>query len=268
MAYPEWESGTSYPIGSIVAYNNLTYIATGYHDPANFDPPNVEMGTDPFNPIFLTQRGWTIYATLPTGYSPSAYILSTAILTRKLDFNDDYVFGGQFAPGPYGDDQGISKQEYAGSVNNPTTPCPASKCDVNLNDIRGSLYGSNGQFLFDGELINPVLSPSGLYYIDGPLNPDGESNTLYVWWCNQSPSRFRRSIKIYAIIGYDDVTGDPIIDEKTIVPNDDNYNVGFSTGIMNWRAPGNESAQFVSIPAPGSQVVPELLGAFEIDGND
>lgn len=267
MFYPTWDNATSYPVGSIVSFNGLLYLATLYHNPASTTEPNVEMGTNPSAPVFFgSQRSWTIYGALPPGYSPSPFILTTAILTRKLDPNDDYDFGGQFAPGIYGDDQGISKQEYAGSVNNPTTPCPASKCDVNLNDIRGSIYGSNAQYIY--ELFNPVLSSTGDYYINGPLNPDGETNTLYVWWATQSPSRFRRSITINAQTGYDEFTFEPINETETFVPDDNTYSVGGSYDMRRWIAPGNQSATFVSMAMPGVSFVPVLLNAYEIAPND
>jgi hypothetical protein len=259
MFYPTWDNATSYPVGSIVSFNGLLYEATFYHNPASTLEPNVEMGAHPTDPIFLTQRSWIIYGALPAGYSPSPFVLAPHILIRQVDFNEHYDLSAQFAPGPYGDDQGISKQEYAGSINYPTTPCPAAKCVVSLSHLGGPIYGTNFQLV--KTLYNPVLAPSGTYYIDGPSNPEGETNTLYVWWGIQSPNCFRRSVKLFADTGEVDGSGNPIIEEQTFTPTDNTYSVGPATPIE-WFAPGNQSVTFSSLPGPA------LLNAFEIAGND
>lgn len=258
MSYPQWDNSTSYPVGSIVWFNGLLYEATLYHNPASTLEPNVEMGAHPTQPIFLTQRSWTIYGVLPTGYSQSPFVLAPRILIRQVDPQDHYVLNAQFAPGPYGDDQGISKQEYAGSPNNPTTPCPAAKCVATLEHLAGSIYGT--QFGLIKTLYNPVLAPSGTYYIDGPDKPVGESNTLYVWWSVSSPSVFRRSVKLYCAT-VDDYY-DPVMLEETFVPTDNDYNVGMATPIE-WFAPGNQSVSFSS-----NHPILDLQNAFEIEGND
>jgi hypothetical protein len=215
------------------------------------------MGAHPTEPIFLTQRSWTIYGVLPTGYSPSPFVLGPAILIRQVDPNEHYVLNAQFAPGPYGDDQGISKQEYAGSINYPTTPCPAAKCVASLSRLAGAIYGTSFQLV--KTLYNPVLAPSGTYYIDGPDNPEGETNSLYVWWATQSPSCFRRSVKLFC--GTFDEFYDPLMLEETFTPTDNTYSVGAATPIE-WFAPGNQSVIFSST-RPMS-----LENAFDIAGND
>lgn len=257
MAYPAWDDATSYPVGSIVTFNNLTYIATSYHNPASTEAPNVEMGTDPYNPIFESQRAWTIYATLPPGYQPSQFGLSPHILIKKIDYQDDYVYFGQYAPGPYGNDQGYSTQHFAGSPNNPSTPCPAAKCLVSIYAASGHIYGTSFQLV--KTLFNPVLAPSGTYYIDGPAKPDGETNTLYVWWGIQSPSCFRRSVKLFCITIND--LYEPVMLEETFTPTDNDYNVGSSTPIE-WFAPGNQSVTFTSTHGL------DLQNAYEVAEND
>jgi len=225
MAYPEWESGTSYPVGSIVSYNNLEYIATQYHDPANFDPPNVEMGTDPYNPIFLTQRGWTIHATLPAGYSPTPYALGTNLLIRQVDVNDWYDgYNAQYAPSPYND--ATSLQVYAGSLNNPTIPCPANQCILMVTN--GVYTNSPGQFT--RILLNPVKPPGYTYYINGPMKPDGETNVLHHWWQFPSTYMFCRSVTFQC-----EEDGVPV--SKTINPTDDNYTN--MTTPLEWYTPSN-----------------------------
>lgn len=233
MSYPQWDNATSYPVGSIVWFNNLLYQATQYHNPANFDPPNVEMGIDPFNPIFLTQRGWTIYATLPTGYSPSQFVPDTNLLIKQQDINDRYVYFGQYAPGPYG--EGESSQRYAGSLNNPTTPCPADKCISMLSTSGpgGLTYGNT--FNVTKTLVNPIKPPGYTYYIDGPLNPYPDPNTLYVWWEFTATYCFRRPVTLTCDC-------DGVIQNQTFTPTDDNYTT-MSTPVE-WYTPGNASATF------------------------
>ena len=233
MAYPAWDNATSYPIGSIVTYNNLTYIATGYHDPANFDPPNVEMGTDPFNPIFLTQRGWTLYATLPTGYNPSQFVPDTNLLIKQQDINDRYVYLGQYAPGPYG--EGESYQRYAGSLNNPTTPCPADKCISTIVTSGPGGFAYANTFNITKQLVNPIKPPGYTYYIDGPLNPYPDPNTLYVWWEFNATYCFRRPVTLTCDC-------DGVIQNQTFTPTDNNYTT-MSTPVQ-WYTPGNASATF------------------------
>ena len=262
MSYPTWDDATSYPINSIVWFNNLLYQATFYHDPANTDKPNVEMGLHPYDPAFYgSQRGWVIYGVLPPGYSPSPIVLSAFRLIKKIDPYDDYTIGS-VDTGPYG--EGISEQHFSGSINNPTIPCPANQCGPVLEHLSGSIYGASFGFMY--ELVNPVLAPSGDYYINGPLNEPGEPNTLYVWWSVRSPSLFRRSVKLFAELGTDEF-GHLIIGEQTFTPTDDTYNVGASTPIQ-WYAPGNQSVTFTSIPAPTEEIAPILLSAYEIDGNN
>lgn len=231
MSYPQWDNATSYPVGSIVWFNNLLYQATGYHDPASTLAPNVEMGTDPFNPIFLSQRSWTLYATLPTGYSPSQFIPTTSILIKQQDINDRYVFFGQYAPSPYG--YGESSQRYAGSSNNPTTPCPADKCISMLVTGSGLTYGDG--FNVTKILVNPVKPPGYTYYISGPYNPYPDPNTLYVWWEFASTYCFRRPVVLTCEC-------DGVIQNQTFTPTDDNYTTMATP--VEWYTPGNASATF------------------------
>lgn len=247
MAYPEWESGISYPVGSIVTYNDLTYEATQYHDPANFDPPNVEMGTDPVNPIFETQRGWTIYAATALPY----YFAKNNVLIKHQDNNDDYVYFGQYAPGPYINDA-QSIQYFAGSPNNPTTPCPADKC---ITMVEGPAYQDG--FAIVRELINPIKPAGYTYYISGPSNypsPD----TLYVWWGAASTYCFRRQVTLTCAVS--DLDGNITIENKSFTPSDDNYNLVYSTGIE-WCTPGNVSTTFSFVGYHG-------FVSYDIEGND
>jgi hypothetical protein len=230
VSYPQWDSAVSYPVGSIVWFNNLLYQATQYHDPASSLAPNVEMGTDPFNPIFLTQRSWTLYATLPTGYNPSQFVPDTNLLIKQQDINDRYVLFGQYAPGPYG--EGESSQRYAGSSNNPTTPCPADKC-ISMVAASGGVYGN--LFAVTKTLVNPVKPPGYTYYIDGPLNPYPDPNTLCVWWEFNATYCFRRPVVLTCDC-------DGVIQNQTFTPTDDNYTT-MSTPVE-WYTPGNASVTF------------------------
>jgi hypothetical protein len=231
MSYPQWDNATSYPVGSIVWFNNLLYQATGYHDTASTLAPNVEMGTDPFNPIFLSQRSWTLYATLPTGYSPSQFAPDTNILIKQQDINDRYVFFGQYAPSPYG--FGESSQLYAGSSNNPTTPCPADKCISMLATGSGFTYANT--FNITKQLVNPVKPPGYTYYISGPYNPYPDPNTLYVWWEFNATYCFRRPVVLTCEC-------DGVIQNQTFTPTDDNYTTMATP--VEWYTPGNASATF------------------------
>jgi len=189
------------------------------------------MGTDPFNPIFLSQRSWTLYATLPTGYAPSQFIPTTSILIKQQDINDRYVFYGQYAPSPYG--YGESSQRYAGSSNNPTTPCPADKCISMLVTGSGLTYGDG--FNVTKILVNPVKPPGYTYYIDGPYNPYPNPNTLYVWWEFASTYCFRRPVVLTCEC-------DGVIQNQTFTPTDDNYTTMATP--VEWYTPGNASATF------------------------
>ena len=256
MAYPAWDSGTSYPVNSIVSFNGLLYIATFYHDPANTDPPNVETGLHPSQPaLFGLQRSWTLYSTLPTGYSASAFVPDVNILTKPIDPNDQYNYIGATVPGIYGNDQGVAQDYYTGTPNAPTSPCPANKCILMTASTNGSVYGNGFQEI--RAIINPVLGPGG-YYIDGPTN-DPASDTLYVWWGIQAAYGFRRSVTLYCDTF--DSSPSPILKTQTFTPTDNNYNVGAATPIE-WYAPGNESMTFTGY------ISFTLYSAYEIDGND
>lgn len=256
MAYPAWDSGTSYAVGSIVSFNGLLYIATFYHDPANTDAPNVETGLHPSQPaLFGLQRSWTIYSTLPTGYSASNFLPDVNILTKPIDPNDQYNFLGATVPGIYGNDQGIAQDYYPGTPNAPTSPCPVNKCILMVTTTNGPVYGNGFQEI--KTIFNPVLGPGG-YYIAGPTN-DPDPDTLYVWWGIQATYGFRRSVTLYCDT-FDD-SPSPILLTQTFTPTDDNYNVGPATPIE-WYAPGNESMTFTGY------ISFTLYSAYEIDGND
>jgi hypothetical protein len=258
MFYPQWNNTTSYPVGAVVVYNGLLYQATYYHNPSSTAAPNVEMGTDPSDPTFYgSQRAWTPYATLPAGGGPSPFVPTTNILTRQIDPSDDYNLGGEFAPGVYGNDQGYSRQEYAGSYNNPTTPCPANECILMIGSNASLIYGNSFQLI--KELLNPYKPAGSSYYVSGPMNAPGTVNTLYVWWGIQAAYCFRRSVKLYCET--EDASGNVSMVNSTFTPTDDNYNVGPSTPIQ-WFAPGNESVIFSSYNGF------TLQNAFEIAPND
>jgi hypothetical protein len=258
MFYPQWNNTTSYPVNSIVVYNGLLYQATYYHNPASTAEPNVEMGTDPYDPTFFgSQRAWTLYATLPAGGGPTPFVPTTNILVRQVDPNDQYSLMGQYAPGVYGNDQGYSTQEYAGSVNNPTIPCPADKCVVAVSSNASGIYGNAFQLV--KELVNPYKPAGSSYYISGGLNPPGTLNTLYVWWGIQAAFCFRRSVKLYCETT--DALGNTSIVDNTFVPSDNEYNVGLSTPIQ-WFEPGNQSVTFTSYSGFS------LQNAFDIAPND
>jgi hypothetical protein len=255
MPYPVWDNSTSYPVNTIVSFNGLLYIATFYHNPASNSPPNVETGLHPSNPgLFGLQRSWTLYSTLPTGYSASDYVPDVNILTKPVDVNDQYNFLGATVPGIYGNDQGIAQDYYPGTPNATTTPCPANKCILMVTN--GLVYGNSFQEI--RSIMNPVLGPSG-YYIDGPTNYPA-IDTLYVWWGIQAAYGFRRTVTLYC--DTIDSSGNPLLQTKTFTPTDDNYNVGPSTPI-GWYAPGNESTTFTSYSG-----VFTLHSAYEIDAND
>ena len=255
MPYPVWNNVTSYPIGSIVSFNNLLYIATAYHNPASTTAPNVEMGTDPSFPIFGSQRSWTLYSTLPTGYLDSVFVPDRNILTKPVDFNDQYSLDGADVPGIYGNQYGIAKDYYIGTPNNPTIPCPANQCISMVATSSGPIYSSGYQEI--RTIINPVLGPGG-YYIDGPSNYPS-TDTLYVWWGIQAAHAFRRNVTLYCDTF--DSTPSPILQTQTFTPTDDNYNVGAATAI-GWYAPGNQSVTVTGY------IGFTLYSAFEIAVND
>jgi len=255
MSYTVWNNVTSYPVNTIVSFNELLYIATFYHDPASTAAPNVETGLHPSNPgLFGLQRSWTLYSTLPTGYSASDFVPDVNILTKPVDVNDQYFFLGATVPGIYGNDQGIAQDYYQGTSNNPTTPCPANKCILMVTN--GLVYGNAFQEI--RSIMNPVIGPGG-YYIDGPTNYPA-IDTLYVWWGIQAAYGFRRSVTLYC--DTIDASGNPLLQTQTFTPTDDNYNVGPSTAIA-WYAPGNQSTTFTSYSG-----VFTLYSAYEIDAND
>jgi len=257
MFYPAWDSGTSYAVGSIVSFNGLLYIATFYHDPASTAAPNVETGLHPSNPgLFGLQRSWTLYSTLPTGYLDSVFVPDRNILTKPVDFNDQYSIDGATVPGIYGNDQGVAQDYYIGTPNNPSSPCPANQCISMVATSNGLVYGNSFQEI--RSIMNPVMGPSG-YYIDGPTNYPA-IDTLYVWWGIQAAYGFRRSVTLYC--DTIDASGNPLLQTQTFTPTDDNYNVGPSTAIA-WYAPGNQSTTFTSYSG-----VFTLYSAYEIDAND
>lgn len=251
MVYAQWNDTTSYPVNTIVVYNGLLYQATAYHNTSSTDAPNVEMGTIPFDTFFGSQRAWTLYAT-PNGYGTSQFVPGTSVLKNHQDPNDDYTLSGEFAPGIYGNDQGISNQYYAGSTNNPTTPCPANQCVLTINTQGPGGLAYNSTFGITKTLINPVKPSGYTYYINGPLNTYPDPNTLHVWWEFTAPYCFRRPVIFSA-----DVDG--TINTRTLTPTDDNY-TNFTTPIE-WYTPSNSSVTFNFIFSIG-------YVTFDIDPND
>lgn len=238
MSYPTWSSAVSYSVGSIVWYNNLLYQATQYHDPASTLAPNIETGSDPLNPIFLTQRSWTLYAILPTGYLASEFVPDSNLLIKQQDINDRYVYFGEYAPSPYG--EGESLQRYAGSPNNPTTPCPANQCISMVTTASGNTYANF--FNVTKLLVNPIKPTGYTYYIDGPLNTYPTPNTLYVWWEFSATYCFRRDVVITCEC-------DGVVQNQTFTPTDDNYTTGSTP--VEWYTPGNASVTFSFVSSYG-----------------
>jgi hypothetical protein len=260
MAYPAWDSGTSYAVGSIVSFNNLLYLATFYHNPANTDAPNVAVEPHPSNPaLFGSQRSWTIYSTLPTGYSESPFFLSFRALTSPVE-EDDRYFRSNVVPAIYY--EGTSQEELAGTALVVNNPCPASQCVVALYRGNGFIYGAEGFYAY--ELTNPILAPSGTYYISGPgATGPGEINTLHVWYRTSSPSMFRRNVTLYAKTG-EDGSGDPIITSNTFTPTDNTYR-NADGQLIYWYAPGNEDTTFTAVWPYSPELV---LNAYNIAPND
>lgn len=263
MAYPAWDSGTSYAVGSIVSFNNLLYLATFYHNPANTDAPNVAVEPHPSNPaLFGSQRSWTIYSTLPTGYTASPFYIYTRELIVPLEPNDRY-FRFNEVQGIYGNDQGKSLEELTGTATTVINPCPANKCVTTLNRGNGPIYGTD--FYYSIQLFNPVLDPTGTYYIDGPDNVPGGNNLLYIWWRTSSPSVFRRPVTIHVIEALD-ASGNPIVTTKTFTPTDNTYNTGlYGSTMRQWVAPGNQDVLLTS----GEVGLPYFYEpVYDVDGND
>jgi hypothetical protein len=259
MFYPAWDNATSYPVNSIVSFNGLLYIATFYHDPASTVAPNVETGLHPVYPaLFGLQRSWTLYSTLPTGYTASPFSLSYRVLISPVEENDRY-FRFNEVPGIY--NEGISREELTGTFTNVNSPCPLDKCVVSIDHVSGPIYGTSFSYAYT--LFNPVLAPSGTYYQNGPDNAPGGTNTLYIWWRTSSPSVFQRSVTIYAETGIDP-SGNPVITQTTFVPSDNTYNNG-AGAMLFWYAPGNQDAIFTS----GEIGMPVFIeAAYDVAPND
>lgn len=252
MSYPAWDSATSYAQGSIVTYNGQTYQATNFHDPGNNDPPNVEFGPGPYptpNPVYGSLRAWTIWAELPTGYYQSAYSPVFFVLSRPFDPLDNYS-GIAAEANPYGGDvlyYGQCVDHATGSINNPTIPCPAEKCGIQLSTGGGGVYGPMGENLY--ALTDPILYtfPSGqTVYIDGPGTP-GVPRDLYIWLTFQGTYLFRRTFTIECEL-------DGVVQSATVTPTDYNYVEGppFEPFLQPPSPPGVYDAPYYS---PGYEVV-------------
>ena len=215
MALP-WDSSTVYSPDTIVLYNGLEYIRSGYPEtPTSGTPPNEEMSTDPLgDPIrtwILIQLGPIFISNAESFFCEYFRLIAPTYGTEQLEPDFEYYGYSNLANGAYGgnDEYGRGTTiEYDQEIDD-SPACPADKCGVYMQQTQ----------------------PAGVFCAvtyTANLNPSTPRLNLAWVWFNH-PLYFRRTITAMVRIEqrvYPE-SGPPVITyintDYPVTPTDNNY---------------------------------------------